>query len=83
MGKVQEFISITPWTIVFQICNLLILCALIRKFLWKRVMAVLDKRQAEIDGLYSAAEGDREDAAQLKVPLVAEVHRGKNWAEAK
>ena len=24
-----------------------------------------------------------EDAAQLKVPLVAEVHRGKNWAEAK
>ena len=66
MGKVQEFISITPWTIVFQICNLLILCALIRKFLWKRVMAVLDKRQAEIDGIYSAAEGDREDAAQMK-----------------
>ena len=24
-----------------------------------------------------------EDAAELKVPLVAEVHRGKNWAEAK
>jgi DNA polymerase-1 len=24
-----------------------------------------------------------ENAIELKVPLVAEVHRGKNWAEAK
>ena len=66
MDKVQEFISITPWTIIFQICNLLILCALIKKFLWKRVMAVLEKRQAEIDGIYDAAGKDREDAAQMK-----------------
>ena len=64
--KVLEFISIDAWTIIFQICNLLILFLLVRKFLWKRVMAVLDKRQAEIDGLYSAAEGDRENAAQMK-----------------
>ena len=28
MNAVQEFISITPWTIIFQICNLLILLAL-------------------------------------------------------
>ena len=34
-------------------------------------------RAAEI--LRAAMEG----AAELKVPLVAEVHRGKNWAEAK
>ena len=26
---------------------------------------------------------EMEGAAELKVPLVAEVHRGKNWAEAK
>ena len=34
-------------------------------------------REAEI--LRMAMEG----AAELKVPLVAEVHRGQNWAEAK
>ena len=66
MNAVQEFISITPWTIIFQICNLLILFLLVRKFLWKRVMAVLDARQKEIDGIYDAAGKDRDEAAQLK-----------------
>jgi len=66
VNAVQDFISITPWTIIFQICNLLILVALIRKFLFKRVMAVLDKRQQEIDGIYDAAGKDRDEAAQMK-----------------
>ena len=66
MNAVQEFISITPWTIIFQICNLLILFLLVKKFLWKRVMAVLDKRQEEIDGIYSAADKAKEDADQMK-----------------
>ena len=66
MNAVQEFISITPWTIIFQICNLLILFLLIKKFLFQRVMAILDKRQQEIDGLYDAAGKDRDDAAQMK-----------------
>lgn len=66
MNAVQEFISITPWTIIFQICNLLILFALIKKFLFKRVMAVLDQRQQEIDGIYDAAGKARDDADQMK-----------------
>ena len=66
MNAVQEFISITPWTIIFQICNLLILFTLIRKLLFKRVMAVLDKRQQEIDGIYDAADKARDDADQMK-----------------
>ena len=64
--KVLEFISIDAWTIIFQICNLLILVALVRKFLWKRVTAVLDARQKEIDGIYDAAGKDRDEAARLK-----------------
>ena len=64
--KVLEFISIDAWTIIFQICNLLILLLLVRKFLWKRVMAVLDARQEEINGIYDAAGKDRREAAQLK-----------------
>jgi len=66
VNAVQEFISITPWTIIFQICNLLILFALIKKFLFKRVMAVLDQRQQEIDGIYDAAGKARDDADQMK-----------------
>ena len=66
MQQVQDFISITPWTLIFQICNLLILTALIKRFLFKPVMAVLDKRQAEIDGMYSEADKAEARAKALK-----------------
>ena len=66
MKAVQEFISITPWTIIFQICNLLILFAAIKKLLFKRVMAMLDARQQELDGIYDAAGRDRSEAAEMK-----------------
>ena len=79
--KVLEFISIDAWTIIFQICNLLILVALVRKFLWKRVMAVLDARQKEIDGLYDAAGKDREDAAQMKEEYTARMSNAREEAD--
>lgn len=66
MNAVQEFISITPWTIVFSICNLLILCALIKKFLFKPVMAILEARQKEIDDIYGEADRERSEAKELK-----------------
>ena len=66
MNGVQEFFSIVPWTSIFQYCNLLILCLLIKKFLFKPVMAVLKARQDEIDGIYDAADKARGDAAQMK-----------------
>ena len=66
MEAVQEFISITPWTTVFSICNLLILCALFKKFLFKPVMKVLEDRQKEIDGTYQAAAQTREQAENLQ-----------------
>ena len=81
MNAVQEFISITPWTIVFQICNLLILFALIKKFLFKRVMAVLDKRQQELDGIYDAAGKDREDAAQMKAEYTQRMSNAREEAD--
>jgi len=78
---VQEFISITPWTIVFQICNLLILCALIKKFLFKRVMSVLEARQQELDGLYDAAGKDREDAAKMKEDYAERMSNAREEAD--
>ena len=81
MNAVQEFISITPWTIVFQICNLLILFMLIKKFLFKRVMAVLDKRQQEIDGIYDAAGKDRDEAAQMKADYTERMSSARDEAD--
>ena len=81
MNAVQEFLSITPWTIVFQICNLLILFMLIKKFLFKRVMAVLDKRQQEIDGIYDAAGKDRDEAAQMKAEYAERMSSARDEAD--
>ena len=66
MNGVQEFFSIVPWTIIFQYCNLLILCLLIRKFLFKPVQNILKARQDEIDGIYEAAKSDRQQAASMR-----------------
>ncbi len=79
--KVLEFISIDAWTIIFQSCNLLILLALVRKFLWKRVMAVLDARKQEIDGLYDAAGKDRDEAAQMKQEYTARMAGAREEAD--
>ena len=81
MNAVQEFISITPWTIVFQICNLLILFVLFKKFLFKRVMAVLDARQKELDGIYDAADKDRVDAAQMKQEYTERMSAARDEAD--
>ena len=62
--EVQQFVSLAPWTIIFQICNLLILVALMKKFLFKP--NILNKRQQEIDGIYAAADADRSSAAEMK-----------------
>ena len=64
--EVQQFVSITPWTMIFQICNLLILALLLKKFLFKPVQNILNRRQQEIDDSYVRAETDRHSAEKLK-----------------
>lgn len=81
MNAVQDFISITPWTMIFSICNLLILFCLIKKFLFKPVMAVLEARQKEIDGIYDAADRDRDDAAEMKAEYTRRMGNAREEAD--
>lgn len=62
----QQFVTLAPWTLIAQICNLLILVLLMKKFLFKPVQNILAKRQQEIDGIYAAADADRESASEMK-----------------
>lgn len=65
-GEVQEFVSLTPWTMIFEVVNLLIVMLILKKFLFKPVNAVLEQRQAEIGGMYQKAEDAQKDALALK-----------------
>ena len=62
----QQLVSIAPWTLIFQILNLLLLYVLFRKFLFKPVTEILEKRKAEIDVHYAEAEKAESDAKALR-----------------
>ena len=65
-GEVQEFVSLTPWTMIFEVVNLLIVTLILKRFLFKPVNAVLEQRRAVIGGMYQKAEDAQKEAQALK-----------------
>lgn len=51
-----DVISVNIWQIVISLANLLILFLILKKFLYKPVRNTLDKRQQEVDEVYSLAK---------------------------
>ena len=47
--QVQELVGIVPWTFIAQICNLFIQMYLIKRFLFKPINEMLEKRRAAAD----------------------------------
>ena len=45
MRETQELVTIVPWTFIATICNLFIQCWLIKKFLFKPIREVIEKRR--------------------------------------
>ncbi len=76
----QELVSIEVWTVIAQWCNLLILFLLIKKFLFKPVQNILNKRQAEIDTLYSSANEANKTAQELKENYETHLKQAKEEA---
>ncbi|MFV0414407.1 MAG: F0F1 ATP synthase subunit B [Oscillospiraceae bacterium] len=62
MQNVLDFVSFVPWTFVVMILNLFVLCLLLKKFLFKPVTAIFEKRQSEIAFLYANAEEAQKQA---------------------
>lgn len=57
-----EVISVNIWNILISLLNLLIIFLLFKKFLYKPVRKVLDKRKTSIDEQYDAAKQAQESA---------------------
>ena len=66
MDKFMQLVSLAPWTLVAQWCNLLILILLVKKFLFKPVMNVLEQRQNEVDKIYADANKAKDEAKTLR-----------------
>ena len=79
--EVQQFISIAPWTIIFQILNLLLLMVLFKKYLLKPVTEILEKRQAEIEGHYQEAQQAETDAKAMKADYESKMAGARQEAD--
>ena len=62
----QELVAIVPWTLIATLCNLLIQVLLIKKFLFKPIRNILEKRKALADAEIREAEKAKEEAAAIK-----------------
>lgn len=61
-----EVISVNIWDILISLLNLLIIFLLFKRFLYKPVRRVLDKRKEAVDEQYSAAEEAEKSALAHK-----------------
>ena len=62
----QQLVTIIPWTFIAQILNLFIQVYLIKRFLFKPINEVLQKRQKLADQNIEEAKKAKEDAEAVK-----------------
>ena len=72
MREVQDLVGIAPWTFIAQICNLFIQMYLIKRFLFKPINAVLQKRKEMADAQLTDARKSKEEAEAMKAETKAE-----------
>ena len=64
--QVQELVTIVPWTFIATICNLFIQMYLIKRFLFKPIGEILEKRRQMADEQLSSAAAANEEAQAMK-----------------
>ena len=64
--QTQELVTLVPWTFIIQIINLFIQVYLIKKFLFKPINEILEKRRNLADKTIKEARQAQEEADSLK-----------------
>ena len=65
-ANTQELVTLVPWTFILQIINLFIQMFLIKKFLFKPINDILEKRKNLADKTIREAREAQEEADSLK-----------------
>ncbi len=77
----MAFVTIDVWTLIFTWGNLIILFLLMKKFLFKPINNILEKRKKEIDEMYDNAETSKNEAEKLLSEYNEKVSGAKEEAE--
>ena len=62
----EELLGVNPWTAAFTLLNTVALFLVMKKFLFKPVLKIIDDRQQEIDQMYSDAGQASENAKVME-----------------
>ncbi len=77
---VQDLVGMVPWTFVAQICNLFIQVYFIKRFLFKPVNQILDKRRAMADAQLQDAAKMKDEATAMRAEYEQNMRDAKNKA---
>lgn len=72
-----DFLSIDPGSLIFTLLNTLILFLVIKHFLFKPVLGILEQRQAEVDDTYEKADQAKEHAEKLEADYTVLMENAK------
>ena len=78
--QVQDLVGIVPWTFVATILNLFIQVYLIKRFLFKTINEILEKRKAHADAEIQDATKAKEEAQAMKAEYEENMQNAKNKA---
>lgn len=82
MLQTLDVISVNIWNIIISLANLTILFLLVKKFLFKPVKNILNKRQSEIDDRYNLAEEKEKEALENQKLWEEKIHGVQSEADA-
>ncbi|MDO4677090.1 MAG: F0F1 ATP synthase subunit B [Blautia sp.] len=77
---VQDLVTIVPWNFVATIANLFLQVYLIKRFLFKPINEVLEKRRAKADAEIQQAVQAKEEAQAMKTEYEKNMQEAKNKA---
>ncbi len=76
----EQLVGLAPWTVIAQICNLLIQLYIVKRFLFKPVLAIIEKRKALADAQIADATKAKEEAQEMKVNYEKSIANAKQEA---
>lgn len=76
----QSLVTLVPWTFIAQICNLFIQVYLIKRFLFKPINEILEKRRQMADAQIQDAQKAKEEAAAIKSEYEQNMLEARNQA---
>ncbi len=80
MQGVQQLVTIVPWTFIATICNLFIQIYLIKRFLFKPINEMLEKRKSLADAQIAQAEEANRQAQAMKAEYEQDLLEAKTKA---